>query len=190
MKIYAKIDEKILTNKGNPSVDFTCLHCGERLLDLVGFFHQSKFKKLGKKLGLSIGVSKFVEAINSDDRDLLKNGFKNEKTYRYLLQRLCHCDENVKDMEFARGVKRAKSIAILARGLEKLKEIERSRAEYMKFNVLLSVFSESTLILETNLSSKIMTVFCLPNHLALSIIIIMQSQFTQFSLTERKSLCF
>lgn len=100
-----------ISHSGNPSVCFSCTHCGRMDFDMPGYLYAANLSASPRK-NIEAACKEFTDRINCGDFNL----FTNPKTANKLQQVLCHCDQNVVDLERIRGIKRAR--AILLAGLE------------------------------------------------------------------------
>ena len=101
-----------ISHSGNPNVYFSCTHCG--LMDFVyipSYLYAAKLSASPRK-NIEAACKEFTDRINCGDFNL----FTNPKTANKLQQVLCHCDQNVVNLDRIRGIKRAR--AILLAGLE------------------------------------------------------------------------
>src|SRR5690554_1812989 len=100
-----------VSNSGKPKVCFSCTHCGLMDFDMPSYLYAAKLSVSPRK-NIEAACKEFTDRINCGDLNL----FTNPKTANKLQQVLCHCDQNVVDLERIRGIKRAQ--AILRAGLE------------------------------------------------------------------------
>jgi len=104
--------EPYTTNSGKQAITWECTDCHHRFSELGAYFYQSILKKDNIEESLTI----FTNAIN--DKTVAKL-FKKPSTANKLYMDMCHCTTGVVDIEYLRGVKRAKDI--LARGMSQYK---------------------------------------------------------------------
>ncbi len=108
--------EDYKTCSGKQKISWHCKHCHCMFLDLEGFFYQTTLPKGTDDLKQSLTI--FVDAVNNQT---ISKFFKKPSTATKLYKNhLCNCVPGVVDIEYLRGVKRAKDI--LARGLELIHE--------------------------------------------------------------------
>lgn len=100
-----------ISHSGNPNVCFSCTHCGLMDFDMPSYLYAAKLSVSPRK-NIEAACKEFTDRINCGDLNL----FTNPKTANKLQQVLCHCDQNVVDLERIRGIKQAR--AILLAGLE------------------------------------------------------------------------
>jgi len=106
MKINYEI-KKYTTNSGKQAMGWICEDCHCISFELNGYFYQSNLEKDDLEKSLKI----FIKAVNDKTVDKL---FRKPTTAKKMYSNLCNCISGVVDIEYLRGVKRAKEI--LARG--------------------------------------------------------------------------
>lgn len=111
MQITHKI-EPYTTNSGKQAITWKCADCHHIVIELGAYFYQSILVKDNLEEALTI----FTNGIN--DKTVAKL-FKKPSTANKLYMEICHCTTGVVDIEYLRGVNRAKNI--LARGMSQCK---------------------------------------------------------------------
>jgi hypothetical protein len=95
------------TNSGKQVISWRCENCHCCFFELGAYFYQSTLVKDD----LEKSLESFVVAINNKTVNTL---FKKPMTAKKLYYGLCNCTDGVVNIDYLRGVKRAKDI--LARG--------------------------------------------------------------------------
>jgi hypothetical protein len=122
MKYIFNIDHITRTANGNPTVDFRCQHCGSYGHNFVTYLYRANLT-VSPRDSLAEACDEFCTRVNAGQFDAL---FFKVRTGRAFSTLCCHCIHNVKDIDLARGVQRARGV--LLRGLEILAKKENGGA--------------------------------------------------------------